>query len=49
MKKLETGEPGVMKSAAQELGMSERPARRHAGKSGQKRKAKSTIDISPED
>ncbi len=40
MKKLETDEPGVMKSAAQELDMSERSVCRHAGKSGQKRKAK---------
>ncbi len=48
MKKLETDEP-VMKSAAQELGMSERSARSHTGKSGQKRKAKSTIDFLPED
>ncbi len=49
MKKLETDEPGMMKSAVQELGMSERSTRCHAGKSGQKRKAKSTIDFSPED
>ncbi len=49
MKKLESDEPGVMKSTAREMGMSPATAHRLANKFGTKRKAVSVIHLSPDD